>query len=591
MIMRGGKKMRNKEYGKRCLYSAVTGLLFLAALMIAPAAYAGAAPEEECRHEHTEVRDAAEPTCREEGATGDIYCLDCDSIVEYSQPIPALPHTVPEREHVVAVSCTRDGYTGDGVCSVCGLPVEGEIIPMLDHTYDSDRVCTKCGWMTPGLYLENQLAMTWDELEEAGYVTYIKDTKDCLDTVTGLKGCLVISEDISFLDDNSFKNSEISEAWIPRTVHQIPPGAFRDTMIEKVRTFGFLTEVGQSAFNNLSGLKSVEFLNPVENIGQYAFTSCSSLEGVNLPAGLLTLGGDAFSRCSSLKQIELPEGLTSIGKACFASSGLTSITIPSTVTYIGSEICKDCQDLRSADFSACPIEELWSNFGGCVSLTEYRLPVGLKALHDEFFECGSMTDLVLPDGLKEIRLPLYNNVETVVWPESLIDAKGFNNAEHLTTVNYRGSALKWELISNKGEWADRVTVNFDYQGTEEPAEPVEVSGAAEKAEEFEAAEKAEEPELAETAEEPEPAESEETAGPEIAPEEAVPGEEKEEEDTWTCENGHEGNTGNFCVECGAPKPVPPEMPEEEGETWTCENGHEGNTGNFCPECGAPKPAA
>ena len=26
------------------------------------------------------------------------------------------------------------------------------------------------------------------------------------------------------------------------------------------------------------------------------------------------------------------------------------------------------------------------------------------------------------------------------------------------------------------------------------------------------------------------------------------------------------------------------------ETWTCENGHAGNKGNFCPKCGAPKPA-
>lgn len=51
---------------------------------------------------------------------------------------------------------------------------------------------------------------------------------------------------------------------------------------------------------------------------------------------------------------------------------------------------------------------------------------------------------------------------------------------------------------------------------------------------------------------------------------------------WTCENGHEGNTGNFCVECGAAKPVE--------EAWACENGHEGNTGNFCIECGAQKPA-
>ena len=54
---------------------------------------------------------------------------------------------------------------------------------------------------------------------------------------------------------------------------------------------------------------------------------------------------------------------------------------------------------------------------------------------------------------------------------------------------------------------------------------------------------------------------------------------------WTCENGHTGNTGKFCSECGAPKPV------VEDSSWTCENGHSGNTGKFCSECGAPKPVA
>ena len=60
------------------------------------------------------------------------------------------------------------------------------------------------------------------------------------------------------------------------------------------------------------------------------------------------------------------------------------------------------------------------------------------------------------------------------------------------------------------------------------------------------------------------------------------------EDGWTCENGHSGNHGNFCSECGAPKPEEKAPSDEDG--WTCENGHSGNKGNFCSECGAPKPA-
>ena len=53
---------------------------------------------------------------------------------------------------------------------------------------------------------------------------------------------------------------------------------------------------------------------------------------------------------------------------------------------------------------------------------------------------------------------------------------------------------------------------------------------------------------------------------------------------WDCSCGQKGNTGKFCVACGAKKPEP------EG-TWDCACGHRGNTGKFCMECGAPKPAA
>lgn len=61
-----------------------------------------------------------------------------------------------------------------------------------------------------------------------------------------------------------------------------------------------------------------------------------------------------------------------------------------------------------------------------------------------------------------------------------------------------------------------------------------------------------------------------------------------EAESWTCENGHEGNTGKYCYECGSPKPLPE---PEENTSWTCINGHKGNTGKFCYECGSPKPQA
>ena len=68
---------------------------------------------------------------------------------------------------------------------------------------------------------------------------------------------------------------------------------------------------------------------------------------------------------------------------------------------------------------------------------------------------------------------------------------------------------------------------------------------------------------------------EETQEPEAAP--------AADDGTWTCENGHAGNTGKFCSECGAAKPA------EEAPANKCPScGYEfGDTvPKFCPECGA-----
>lgn len=53
------------------------------------------------------------------------------------------------------------------------------------------------------------------------------------------------------------------------------------------------------------------------------------------------------------------------------------------------------------------------------------------------------------------------------------------------------------------------------------------------------------------------------------------------EDSWTCPDCEAENTGNFCGNCGAPKPVA-------SGAWTCECGQE-NEGNFCSNCGKARP--
>ena len=60
--------------------------------------------------------------------------------------------------------------------------------------------------------------------------------------------------------------------------------------------------------------------------------------------------------------------------------------------------------------------------------------------------------------------------------------------------------------------------------------------------------------------------------------------------TWTCPECGTENTGNFCFECGQPKPTP-EPVTEENRAWVCPNCGTENSGNFCSECGTQKPVS
>lgn len=55
---------------------------------------------------------------------------------------------------------------------------------------------------------------------------------------------------------------------------------------------------------------------------------------------------------------------------------------------------------------------------------------------------------------------------------------------------------------------------------------------------------------------------------------------------WRCNCGAV-NTGNFCTQCGSPKPAP--APEAAPASWFCGNCGAKNEGKFCTQCGNPKP--
>lgn len=85
-------------------------------------------------------------------------------------------------------------------------------------------------------------------------------------------------------------------------------------------------------------------------IYQYAFYTNKKIISVTIPSSVTSIGSWAFSWCSSLQSIifEGDSQLQSIGyNAFYECISLTSITIPSSVTSIGSGAFYNCDSLMS----------------------------------------------------------------------------------------------------------------------------------------------------------------------------------------------------------------------------------------------------
>ncbi|OQX29606.1 MAG: hypothetical protein B0D92_02750 [Spirochaeta sp. LUC14_002_19_P3] len=83
----------------------------------------------------------------------------------------------------------------------------------------------------------------------------------------------------------------------------------------------------------------------IDFIGGKAFYNCTNLALTSLPNGLKSIGEWAFYACSNLALTSLPNGLESIGRVAFGDTTMTSMTIPASVTSLGSSLFSGNNDI------------------------------------------------------------------------------------------------------------------------------------------------------------------------------------------------------------------------------------------------------
>lgn len=138
----------------------------------------------------------------------------------------------------------------------------------------------------------------------------------------------------------AFKGINCYNIYFPKNLKNIDIGAFEEcTGIKGDIAFNEIS-ISASAFKSCSGITTLK-LGGKSSIGGNAFENCDNLSALILEEGVESIGCSAFENCKKISEVSLKNGITRIDDRAFAGTNIHSITIPSTVEYLGNEIFED----------------------------------------------------------------------------------------------------------------------------------------------------------------------------------------------------------------------------------------------------------
>lgn len=169
---------------------------------------------------------------------------------------------------------------------------------------------------------------------------------------------------------------------------------------------------------------------------EHGYEPPSWVTEVVLPQSITSIGDMAFFECSDLTSVNIPSAVTYIGYSAFSGTGLTSIEIPNSVKMISVGCFADCEHLNSVKLPNTLVRIGHNAFSGCTSMTEFEIPESVAFLGNYVVPNNLKTLICRPTtppsnllNIPEegpIRLNDSNQIETIYVPMGSVEAyKGY----------------------------------------------------------------------------------------------------------------------------------------------------------------------
>ena len=224
--------------------------------------------------------------------------------------------------------------------------------------------------------------------------------------------------------------------------------------------FGYIFGAGSYKENSKyvpSSLKTVNISNDssVTSIGSYAFYNCSELTNVTIGNGVTSIYREAFEGCSGLTNIIISDSVTYVGSSVFAACSRLSYNEDDWARYLGNEKNKYVVliEVKSKDITDYAINEnckviCSSAFSGCSGLTSITIPDSVTSIGDSaFYGCSGLTNIIIPDSVTTIGYSAFcgcSGLTSITIPDSVtsIGDSAFYGCSGLTSITLGNGVTK-----------------------------------------------------------------------------------------------------------------------------------------------------
>lgn len=132
----------------------------------------------------------------------------------------------------------------------------------------------------------------------------------------------------------------------------------------------------------------------VSQIGKSAFEGYSGITEMTIPSTISVIEEKAFRNCTALREINTPQPLSTIGDYAFEGcSSLESYSLQASISKLGEGCFRNCTSLTSLIFPTSLNSIPAKAFEGCTALEEIYIDRNMLTIGEKaFFGCATVID-------------------------------------------------------------------------------------------------------------------------------------------------------------------------------------------------------